>query len=74
MLNSVELREGGLTFGPVDRDRKPDASISATADGWFAAVVDGDARGLRLSGDRRLATSIWESLHEAIVAPVPSRA
>jgi DNA-binding HxlR family transcriptional regulator len=72
VLNSIELREGRLTFGPVDRDRKPDAWMSATADGWFAVVVDGDARGLRLSGDRRLATSSWESLHEAIVALVPA--
>jgi DNA-binding HxlR family transcriptional regulator len=68
VLNSVELRDGRIAFGPVYPHRRPDAWMSATADGWFSTVVDGDPQGLRISGDRQLAADIWKGLHRALAS------
>jgi DNA-binding HxlR family transcriptional regulator len=64
----VEVEEGGISYGPAYPQRKPDAWVSGTVDIWFSTVADGNTRGLRVSGDRNLARTLLEHLHEALFA------
>ena len=65
-LGSAVMRAGTLVFGPVYPQRKPDAWISGTVEQWFSTVIDGDTRGLRLSGDRDLWLDAFRRLHEIV--------
>jgi DNA-binding HxlR family transcriptional regulator len=66
VLGFLEVRQGRLSYGGVYPDVKPHAWASGTIDTWFATVIDADTTGLRMSGDRDLAQSIFGGLHEAL--------
>ena len=65
-LASLEVHNGSIAFGAVYPERKPDAWASATAETWFSTVIDAQTRGLRLSGDRKLAHTVFDRLHRAL--------
>lgn len=64
-LAFLEVRDGEIRFGGVYPEVKPDAWASGTMDTWFATVIDADTRGLRMSGDRKLAGAILDGVHRA---------
>lgn len=65
-LASLEVHNGTIAFGAVYPARKPDAWASATANTWFAIIIDAETRGLQLSGERKLARTIFDSLHRTL--------
>lgn len=65
-LGFVEVHSGKVAFRAVYPQVKPDAWASGTLDTWFATVIDADTSGLRMSGDRDLATAVFDGVHEAL--------
>lgn len=65
-LGFVEVQSGEIRFRAVYPQVKPDAWASGTMDTWFAAVIDADASGLRMSGDRDLAEAVFDGVHQAL--------
>jgi len=65
-LGAIEAKDGAISFGAVYPQRRPDAWASATADTWFSTLVDADTAGLKLSGDRELARTVFDRLREAL--------
>jgi DNA-binding HxlR family transcriptional regulator len=65
-LGYLEVRRRELTYGQVYPDISPDAWASGTVDSWFATVIDTNAGKLKLSGDRKLASDIFERLHNTL--------
>ena len=65
-LGSVEVKDGAIAFGPVYPQRKPDAWVAGAIDSWFAAVIDAETKGLRLSGNRDLAHTVLDCIRQAL--------
>jgi DNA-binding HxlR family transcriptional regulator len=65
-LGFVEVQSGRISFRAVYPQVKPDAWASGTADTWFAAVIDADPSGLKMSGDSDLADAVLDGLHQAL--------
>lgn len=65
-LGFVEVQSGSLSFRAAYPQVKPDAWASGTPDTWFAAVIDADRSGLKMSGDRDLAETVFDGLHQGL--------
>jgi DNA-binding HxlR family transcriptional regulator len=65
-LAYVEVRNGEINFGAVYPQVEPDAWAAGTTDSWFATVIDADASGLKISGDRDLASAVFDGVHRAL--------
>lgn len=65
-LGFVEVQCGKIKFRAVYPQVKPDAWASGTTDTWFAAVIDADKSGLKMSGNRELAEAVFDGLHQAL--------
>ena len=66
VLGFIELRDGGVSLVAPYPQRKPDAWISGTADAWFDAVIEGDERKLRKSGDPQLPSRLLTAVRTAL--------
>lgn len=65
-LGYLQVGGGKISFGKVYPEVRPDAWASGGIETWFATVIDADSDGLKLSGDRDLASTIFASLHKGL--------
>ncbi len=65
VLATLELRSGSAHTGAAHPWADADAWALGPIEAWFSALVDRDADGLKLSGDRRLVSIVLSRLHRA---------
>ena len=62
----LELRAGQPHSCSTELRASSDASVLGSPAAWLRAVIDGEAHGLELSGDRDLARSVLLSMHASL--------
>lgn len=65
-LGLIELQAGKASFDGVYPGRKPDAWAAAKVETWFAVLLEGQTRGLRLSGAHELPEALIAALRRAL--------
>jgi DNA-binding HxlR family transcriptional regulator len=65
----LEVTDGRVTFAASRPDANPDAIVSGTTESWFATVLDADTADLSMGGDHKLASAIFDGVHQALFGP-----
>ena len=74
LLPAIVVRDGEIiSFSGAYPQRKPDAWASGTSEAWLSTLIDGERRGLRVSGDRAMIDALLGSIHMALFAEVVPR-